>query len=137
MLKWCPEQIHFKRIFKCLKTHICVKWVYGWETSCSKPIPDFISLCYIAEWGLSGSNWQAHNLKVWTEYWTCFGPQAMFAYPLNLLYLHSAKHRMEMNCGNQHLNASLCAEDSQMTSASLSPNWNSMSDQFYHAHFPI
>ena len=49
-----------------LKTHIHDKWVHGTETKISSPIPDFTSLRYIAECGLSGSNGQVHNFKIWT-----------------------------------------------------------------------
>ena len=49
-----------------LKTHIHDKWVCGTETNESTSIPDSISLRYIAEFGLSGSNGQAQNVKIWT-----------------------------------------------------------------------
>ena len=55
--------------------------------------------------------------KIWTFEQlsqTCLGPQAVLACPLNPLYSHSAKQRMEMNWGNHHWNASLCATDSLM-----------------------
>ena len=48
-----------------------------------------------------------------------FGPQAVFAYPLNLLYSHSARRHVEMNCGSHRGKASLCATDSLMTIVSL------------------
>ena len=64
-----------------LKTHIRDKWACDTETNISSPISDFILLCYIAECGLSGSNGQAHNFKIWMvtsvlpcslAHWTCF-----------------------------------------------------------------
>ena len=49
-----------------LKTQIHDNWVCSTETNCLSPIPDIILLHYIIECGLSGSNGQVHNLKIWT-----------------------------------------------------------------------
>ena len=57
---------HLHLASKELKTHIGDNWVCGTETSDSTPTPNFISLRYIVECGLSRSNGQAHNLKLWT-----------------------------------------------------------------------
>ena len=46
---------------------------------------------------------------------TCLGPQGEFACPLNPLYSHSAKRRMERNWGSHHWNGSLHAADTLMT----------------------
>ena len=60
----------------------------AWRLANALPISDFTLLCYIAECGLSGSNGQAHNLKIWMDALDhAFGPQTVFACPLNLLYL--------------------------------------------------
>ena len=49
-----------------LKTHTCDNlWVCSTETNSSSPIPDSMSLRYIAECGSNGSKRQAHNLKIW------------------------------------------------------------------------
>ena len=49
-----------------LKTHTCDNlWVCSTETNSSSPIPDSMSLRYIAECGSNRSKRQAHNLKIW------------------------------------------------------------------------
>ena len=46
-------------------------------------------------------------------------PKAVFTCLLNLLYLYSAKRRVERIWGNQHQNASLRAADSLLTSVKI------------------
>ena len=53
-----------------LKIHILYKWICRTETNISSLITDFIALSYISNCGLSRSNGQAHNLKMWT---VCLG----------------------------------------------------------------
>ena len=84
-----------------IKTHIRDKWVCSAETNISSPIPDFISVRYIAECRLSGSNGQAQNLIFFFFFFfilspqTCIWAQAVFAYPFNPLYSHSARSTMK------------------------------------------
>ena len=64
-----------------LKTHIRDQWVCGRETNRSIPIPNFnLFNSYIAECGLSGSNMQAHNLKIWTVVWRQALDPALFPF---------------------------------------------------------
>ena len=88
---------------KGLKTRIRDKGVCLTETSQCIADPQIILLCYMAECGLSGSEGQAHNLKILNVRLSpCRGPQAVFACPLSSLYSHSAKRRMERNWGSHH-----------------------------------
>ena len=81
--------------------------------------PQIILLHYITECGLSGSNGQAHNFKIWTvasghaldpklcllAHWACS--------------ICSVKWHMERNWRSHHWNTSLCAADMLMTIVSL------------------
>ena len=102
------------------KTYICDKWICSTENSRSTPITDSILLHYYsAECGLSGSNVETHNLKVWTVTSDLPWTLSRVCLPIEPLYSHSAKRRMERNWGDQHWNASLLAADLVMTSESL------------------
>ena len=48
---------------------------------------------------IAGSNGKMHNLKLWmvSSCRTCLGSHSVFACPLNLLYLHYERRRMERN----------------------------------------
>ena len=64
----------------------------------------------------------AGKRRIWTferSPRTCLGPQAVFACPLNPLYSHSARRRMERNWRSYHWNCSLRAADSLMMIVSL------------------
>ena len=60
ILMWSSAQwvkaslIQAHKWLRGLKAHIGDRWVCGTETNGSMPIPDFISLRYIADCGLSG-----------------------------------------------------------------------------------
>ena len=65
--------------------------------SAALSITSFISLRYIAECGLSGSNRQAHNLKIWTLASDLPWTPSRVRLPTNRLYSHQARWQMERN----------------------------------------
>ena len=102
-----------------LKAYIRDKRVCGTETSGATPItiPFHYAISLNADW--AGRTGICTIWKFERSPQICLGPQAMFAWPLNPLYSHSAKLCLERNWGNQHWNASLHAADSLMTSQSF------------------
>ena len=108
-LRWRTQLSDYSWSKLLLTTHICDKLVCGMETNGSTAIY-FILLRYIAECGLSGSNRQENNLKIWM---VALDPKPCSLAPINLLYSHSAK------TAHHHWNASLHAADTQMTIVSL------------------